>query len=321
MLTDDIAPVVDGHDYPARWKDYIGQAPARTMLQVAAKSAKMRRQPLDHVLIAHPTPGLGKTSLAYLVAKEIGTTCRVVSGQLGPNKARLLFADMEDGDVLFYDEIHQLMDGGKRNAEWMLHFLQDGVIMGPLGPERQPRITLVAATTDAGKLPKTIVDRFPIQPPMEEYNDEDAAKIAMLTSTRILENLPKLGPKEAAGVAAACFNNPRQMRKLLITLRDLTITDTLPLVKGRYDIDALLVAQGITADGLDRTAQQYLLALGREFGGCAGAKALEERLAQPGGLAHTERMLMDKGFVARVSAGRTLTQAGIHRFRALQVAS
>lgn len=315
MLTDTIAPEIDPHDYPATWKQYVGQQPAKTMLQITAKSARLRKQPMEHVLIAHPTPGIGKTSLALLIAKEIGTSCRVVSGQLTAQKARMLLADMNDHDVLFIDEIHRMVDGGTKNAEWLLHFLQDGVIFGPLGPEVQPRITVVAATTDAGKLPLTIIDRFPVQPPMEEYSNDEAMKIVKITASKVLENLPVIGTKEAAAVASACYNNPRRIRAMLKVLRDMTITDTLPLVNGKYDIPALLNAQGITEDGLDRTAQGYLRALRNEFGGAAGQKALEDRMG--GNLADVERMLMDKGFLAKTRTGRSLTQAGIHRSKAL----
>lgn len=315
-LTDKIAPVLDGHDYPRRWNDYIGQEPAKRMLRVAAKAARMRKEPLDHVLISHGTPGVGKTALAALLAQELGTTCRVVSGQVSLQKARLLLSGMEDRDVLLYDEIHQIIDGGKKNAEWMLSFLQDGVLMGPLGPEEQPRITVIGATTDAARLPESIVSRFPLQPPMQDYTDTEAAKIAQVTARSVLEGLPSLSKPQALQIAAAAHNNPRAIRRLLTVLRDMTITDTLPLHNGRYDIDGLLDFQGITPDGLDPVARRYLHTLATEFDGSAGAKALEDRLQQPG-LASVERMLMDKGLVAKTRTGRTLTQAGIKRFREL----
>ena len=147
-LADRSAPILETHDYPRRWQDYVGQDRAKKMLRVAAKSAKTRKQPLDHVLITHPSPGVGKTALAVLLATELRRNCRVVSGTMFRDKARVIFASLEDGDLLFYDEFHPLMDQGRKNAEWMLSYLQDGVIMGPLGPEPQPRITIIAATTD-----------------------------------------------------------------------------------------------------------------------------------------------------------------------------
>lgn len=315
-LAEKAAPILDGHDYPRRWPELVGQEAAKRMLQVAAKSARIRKEPLGHVLLSHGTPGIGKTSLAVLIATEMKTTCRVASGVMTRDKARLVFSEMQDRDVLLYDEFHQVMDSGKKNAEWMLSYLQDGVIMGPLGPEEQPRVTIIAATTDAGRIPDSITSRF-LAPPLREYTGEEATRIAMSMSGKVLIELPKLGKAEAAAIAAAAHNNPRAIRKLLEVLRDMVITKELPLRGGRYNVDALLEFQGITPDGLDHVAQRYLRALAMEFDGSAGAKALEDRLQQPGGLSSIERVLMDKGLVAKTRTGRTLTQAGIKRFREL----
>lgn len=322
-LADKAAPVLDAHDYPRRWPDYIGQEPAKRLLQVAAKSARVRKKRLDHVLIGHPSPGIGKTALAVLLATEMRTTVRVASGQLSSDQARLIFSGMRDGDCLLYDEFHRLMEGGRKHAEWMLSYLQDGVILGPLGPEHQPAVTIVAATTDVAKLPESIVSRFPLQPPMQDYTTAEAAKIAALMSAQVLGDfdLPRLAAKEATTVATASNNNPRAIRQMLLVLRDLVITDEVPLVNGKYDIATLLDFQGITPDGLDRTAQRYLAALAVEFAGTAGAKALEDRLQQPGGLGTVERMLMDRGYVAKTRTGRSLTAAGIRRYRELEAAS
>ncbi len=305
-------------DYPRRWADYIGQEPAKKMLQVAAQSARLRKAPLDHVLIGHPTAGIGKTALANLIAVEMRRPCRVVSGVLSGTKARFMFSDMNDGDILFYDEFHQVMDAGKKVAEWLLHYLQDGVIIGPLGPEPQPRVTIVAATTDVGRLPATIVSRFHLQPMLVEYTDEQAARVAQVMARRVLtDDLPKLTKSDGLLVAQAANNNPRAIRSQLVTLRDLALTGTLPVVKGRYDIPGLLDWQGITQDGLDMVAQAYLTILAIEFGGSAGERALAARLARPGGLGSVEQVLMAKGLIARTRSGRALTQAGIKRVREL----
>lgn len=314
-FADGLAPELDQRDYPRRWSEYIGQEPAKRMLQVAIKSAKVRKRPLDHVLIAHPSPGIGKTALANLVGVAMGKTPRILSGACGPTKIRMIFSQMSDNDVLVYDEFHQVMDKGRKDAEWLLDYLEKGTVPGPLGPEVQPKVTIVAATTDAGRLPETIVGRFPNQPPMTEYNSVEATKIAALAGKGILGEfeLPMLSKKAALAIATASSHNPRAMKRLLVVLRDMTITDEIPLLKGGYNIDALLESQGITHDGLDRVAQKYLETLAFEFAGSAGARNLEDRLQQAGGLASTERLLMDKGLVAKTRTGRALTQAGIGR--------
>jgi holliday junction DNA helicase RuvB len=310
------APTLDLSNYPSRWSEYIGQEKAKKVLQVASKSARMRKAPLPHTLIAHPTPGIGKTALAVLTSIELGRPVRMISGQVHRDYARLLFSEMEDNDVLIYDEAHQMMDAGKKKAEWLLHYLQDGVIMGPLGPEPQPRVTIIAATTDANRIPENIRSRFEC-PPLTDYTTEEAAKIVTLMSGSLMEGLPKVTGVQAEALASAAANNPRAIRRLLLNLRDMTLAGELTR-KGRlYDIEGLLAFQGISPDGLDPTMQKYLVTLASEFQGTAGAKTLEDRLQQPGGLGTVERTLMEKGYVAKTRTGRTLTQAGIRRYREL----
>jgi Holliday junction DNA helicase RuvB len=314
-LLDRAAPLLDNNIYPTRWADYIGQEPAKKMLQVSARSAKIRKVPMKHTLITHPSPGIGKTALAVLLGIELKRPVRLINGNCGPDKARLILSGLKDGDVLFCDEAHTM------TADWWLTFLQDGYIAGPLGPEDQPRVTVIAATTDPGKMPEAMVSRF-AQPPMQDYTAEEATKIAQVMARSILHvdgmDLPKLGKREAAAIAEAGHCNPRAIRRLLNALLDLTITDELPLLGERYDVPGLLAFQGITPDGLDPTAQRYLRALAVEFGGMAGARAIEDRLQQAGGLGTVERMLMDKGFIAKTRSGRRITQAGIKRFRELE---
>lgn len=311
---------LDSAEYPTRWRDYIGQDQAVRTLLVAAKSARMRKEPLEHVLIAHPSPGIGKTALANLIARELRRPIRVISGKVTLNAARMVLADMQDRDVLFYDEAHRAADGGKGNAEWMLHLLQDNMLIGPFGPEKQPRVTVIAATTHAHLLPRPVLDRFMLVPTLHEYDTESAARIAQVMGRRILVDLPALTKAEAAVVATAAGRNPRSIKKLLISLRDLTITGTVKLVGGHYNTEALLQWNDVTPDGLTTVARQYLATLKEEFDGAAGIAALEGRLANPGGLAEVERVLMDAKLIGRTKTGRQLTQAGIARYNALSKA-
>lgn len=308
--------MLDSTEYPSRWKDYIGQESAVRMLQVASASARIRKEPLDHILIAHPSPGIGKTALANLVARELRRPIRVVSGKVTLNGARGILGQMKDRDVLLYDEFHRVAET-KGNAEWLLHLMQDNTLVGPFGLEEQPRITLIAATTHAHVVPRAVLDRFMMVPSLSDYNTEDAARIAQVMGKRVLGDLPTLSKGEATAIATAAGRNPRAIKKLLISLRDLTITKAVPLRNGRYDIAALLEWNDVTPDGLSSVARRYLATLREEFDGAAGVKALEERLAHPGGLADVERVLMDGGLVGRTRSGRMLTQAGIARYNEL----
>jgi holliday junction DNA helicase RuvB len=108
-------------DYPHTWDDFIAQDPVKRQLRVACQSARTRNEPLSHTLLASGMPGIGKTSLALLITAELGADLRVGFRGVSANQARIVLAGMRDRDVLFGDEIHRLVEGGKRHAEWLLH--------------------------------------------------------------------------------------------------------------------------------------------------------------------------------------------------------
>lgn len=311
--------LLDSDQYPSSWKGLIGQRRAKRVLEVAAKSAKARKEPLPHLLIGHPKPGIGKTALGVLAGRTMGTFVQPVSGVLTADNGRMLLTTLKDRDVVLWDEAHTMVDKGKRHADWLLTYTQDGLIPGPMGMEEYPRVSFIFCTTHATRLPEALLSRL-MKVPVEEYTTEEAAKIAIRTSTDLLfkHNLPSIGKSDALALATAGHNNPRAMRNLLIQLRDLVLAGELrPLGNNRYPIDELLEFAGVTPDGLDATAQQYLNCLAFEFAGSAGSKRIEDRLQVPGGLAMTERLLMDKKLIAQTTTGRKLTKEGIVRAREL----
>lgn len=321
-MRDTLASALLGGSYPTDWNAFVGQERAKRQLLVATQSARLRDVACDHILLRSPIPGVGKTSLALLCAAEMGVGVKMVAGKVTLNEARAVLATMNDRDVLFYDEIHMAVAGGKAKAEWLLHVLQDRVILGPRGPEPIPEITVIGATTDAGRLPETILGRFPVQPVIEAYTDNEAAMIALHMSASVFGSpMPTPGERCCRAVARAANNNPRQMRALLTSVRDLAITSEGSNFDGDdYVIDEALQWFGLTEDGLDSTAQRYLVALLVDFQNQAGERAIADRLQETGGLGYTERVLIDKGYIARVKGGRTLTAPGIRRARDLAIA-
>jgi Holliday junction DNA helicase RuvB len=306
-----------GGDYPTSWDDFIGQDMAKRKLITAARSARIRKDRMEHTLLCAGTPGVGKTTLAVLTAAELGGKLCVLSGAIKVGDARIALSDLDDGDVLFIDEIHQVFAGSKVQGEWLLHLLQDGVIMGPRGAEQQPRVTILAATTEAGRLPETVLERFAITD-LVAYTDEEAAQIARALAKRILV-APWPVPSDAncAQVARAASNSPRIMRKLWTTCRDICLTSEGDnwTDNNEYDLTDTLAWHGLTEDGLTKGCRDYLVSLMRDFAGGAGLKALQDRLQEPGGLGHTERLLQQKGYMALTKQGRILTQTGIRAAR------
>lgn len=312
-----------GGDYPTDWAEIIGQDKAKLQLMTAARSAKLRGVSMPHTLLVSGKPGIGKTSLALLAAGEMGAEVKVVSGKIVGAQARMLLAGMADGDCLIIDEMHQLVSGGKTNAEWLLHYLQDGVLIGPLGPETQPKVTVIGCTTDIGKLPMTVVSRFPVVPDLVDYTDAEAALIAGVQAKRaFLAPAPLPCTKNLAAIARAASNSPRLMRALLETLRDITLVSggsTWNEEAQTYDLTQVLDWHGLTEDGLTALAQRYLVVLAEEFmGEPAGVAMMKERLQEPGGVESTERLLLDKGYIALTKRGRILTQHGMKRARKLR---
>jgi Holliday junction DNA helicase RuvB len=310
-------------DYPEQWSEFIGQEKAKSQIQLAVDSATIRGQSMDHMLIASGTPGIGKTSLALLAARQMDARIVTVSGKVDAGAANMLFAEMEDGDVLFIDEAHKMVDGGKKDAEWLLHYLQDGVMLGAYRQEWVPKVTIIAATTEAGRLPTTVIGRFPVRPQLVAYTEEEGAAIVRSLAHRVIGEYGPLPTAENCMTVALAGNcNPRAIRQILVTTRDMLVTGLIGFdPESGYDIVAVLDWHGITPDGLDSTAQRYLQILTEDFSGKAGQKAIEERLQEPGGLAEVERVLIEKHLITKTPSGRQITMGGARRALSLRGAS
>jgi Holliday junction resolvasome RuvABC ATP-dependent DNA helicase subunit len=319
--------VIDGMldgTYPTDFDQFIGQTQAIRQLKVSIASAKARNVRLPHVLIASGEPGVGKTALAQLCAIGMGKALHVVSGKMTFPQVRMkLASEVNDGDILLYDEVHTVVKGGRSNADWMLHLLENGTLLGPMGTEDIPQITVVGTTTDVGKLPDTIRDRFPVQPIIVPYTDEEAEQIAFVMGMKVFVgtgyNLP--GSLTCGRIAELATNNPRVIRSLLEGLRDLAVVSNgsnYDKDTGEYDLTDLLELTGMTTDGLDPLAQRYLHALFKNFAGNAvGEKTIAETLNEPGGVARVERVLMRRDLICKTKQGRMLTNSGIKRAKEL----
>jgi Holliday junction DNA helicase RuvB len=314
--------IIGDGPYPKSFTEFVGQEQAKVQLLASMISATKRNAALGHVLLASGYPGIGKTTLAKLIAVKLDAGYAEVGGTATAQDVLPILQAMKDGDVLFIDEIHRMCAFGKRNAEWLLQLLQDGVIALGTGVVECPKITIVAATTDAQKLPKTILDRFLIQPVLESYTPAEGVEIAEVTAIRLGfgdDDLPM--PTQRAWlhqIAAASDYNPRVIGRLLATVRDYVLASEDPASKmseAGYDVALALKWTGLSSDGLDQVARDYLMLL-YGYGGMAGAVTLKAALNESA-IEHTERLLIQKGFIQVTPKGRELTTLGTERAEAL----
>ena len=298
---------------PRRLEDYIGQDKVKENLHVYMDAARLRHEPLDHVLLYGP-PGLGKTTLSNIIAAEMGVNLRITSGPSIEKKGDLvaLLTNLNEGDVLFIDEIHRL----PRMIEEILYpamedFEVDFVIgKGPTARSIRidlPKFTLIGATTRAGQLTTPLRDRFGVIFKLELYTPEQLARIVQRSASIL--GIP-ISPDGAFELASRSRGTPRIANRLLKRVRDFA------QVQGKAEIDA--ATTGYALDrleidnlGLDNTDRRMMEAIIRFYGG--GPVGLDTLAATVGEEAVTiedvyEPSLMQLGFVSRTPRGRCVTR-------------
>ena len=298
---------------PRRLEDYIGQDKVKVNLHVYMDAARLRHEPLDHVLLYGP-PGLGKTTLSNIIAAEMGVNLRITSGPSIEKKGDLvaLLTNLNEGDVLFIDEIHRL----PRMIEEILYpamedFEVDFVIgKGPTARSIRidlPKFTLIGATTRAGQLTTPLRDRFGVIFKLELYTPEQLARIVQRSASIL--GIP-ISPDGAFELASRSRGTPRIANRLLKRVRDFA------QVQGKAEIDA--ATTGYALDrleidnlGLDNTDRRMMEAIIRFYGG--GPVGLDTLAATVGEEAVTiedvyEPYLMQLGFVSRTPRGRCVTR-------------
>ncbi|ODA67564.1 Holliday junction ATP-dependent DNA helicase RuvB [Methyloligella halotolerans] len=303
---------------PQSLGEFIGQSKACANLKVFIEAAQTRGEALDHVLFAGP-PGLGKTTLAQIVAKELGVNFRATSGPVIAKAGDLaaLLTNLEEGDVLFIDEIHRLSPAVEEVLYPAMEDFQLDLIIGEGPAARSVRIdlakfTLVAATTRTGLLTTPLRDRFGIPVRLEFYTAQELEEIVR-RGARLL-GLP-LTQEGAEEIAKRARGTPRVAGRLLRRVRDFAN------VAGAEQVDADLADKAllqleVDSRGLDALDHRYLSCMALNYqGGPVGIETLSAALSEPRDALEeiVEPYLLQQGFISRTPRGRLLTaQAFAH---------
>jgi holliday junction DNA helicase RuvB len=307
---------------PQTLKDFIGQPELRANLEVFVKAARQRQQALDHVLFYGP-PGLGKTTLAQIVAREMGANFRATSGPVIARAGDLaaLLTNLQPHDVLFIDEIHRLNPAVEEILYPAMEDFQLDLMIGEGPAARSVRIdlppfTLVGATTRSGLITRPLRERFGIPLRLEFYAPAELAII--VTRAAGLLGLA-IAPEGAMEVARRSRGTPRIAGRLLRRVRDFAALEKQEIVDAKI-ADAALTRLEVDARGFDRMDRRYLRLIGETYGGGpVGAETLAAALMEQRDLVEEviEPYLLQEGMVARTPRGRVLTASG---FRYLDLA-
>jgi Holliday junction DNA helicase RuvB len=312
----------DQHLRPQSLDEFIGQSKVKSNLRVFIAAAKGRGEALDHVLFAGP-PGLGKTTLAQILARELGVNFRATSGPVIARAGDLaaLLTNLEDRDILFIDEIHRLNPAVEEILYPAMEDFQLDLIIGEGPAARSVRIdlarfTLIGATTRTGLLTTPLRDRFGIPMRLDFYSEEELLEVVRRASRVLKVRMSEAGSRE---IARRSRGTPRIAGRLLRRVRDFAA------VAGSAEIDAEVADHAlgdleVDRRGLDALDRRYLNSIAVNFGGGpVGIETIAASLSEPRDAIEEiiEPFLIQQGFLSRTPRGRLLTA---HAFRHLGLA-
>jgi Holliday junction DNA helicase RuvB len=304
---------------PRRLDEYIGQEQVKQSLRVFIQAARQRGEPLDHVLF-HGFPGLGKTTLAYIIANEMGAGIKVTSGPVieRPGDLAAILTSLQAGDVLFIDEIHRLNHVVEEILYPAMEDYQLDLVIGQ-GPGARsvkmdlPRFTLVGATTRTGLLTPPLRDRFGVILRLEYYTPEEL--VAIIQRSARLFNM-EIDHEGAMELGRRSRGTPRIANRLLRRVRDFSEVGGHQVVS-RTVADAALTMLNVDALGLDEMDRRILLTLMEKFqGGPIGLETLSTAVCEEKTTLEDvyEPFLIQSGFLIRTPRGRMVTAAAYEHF-------
>jgi len=296
------------------WREYYGQETVKKSLSIAIQAAKKREEPLEHVLLYGP-PGLGKTTLSHIIAREMNVNIRVTSGPAIERSGDLasIFTNLEEGDILFIDEIHRL---NKVVEEVMYPAMEDyaiDIILGK-GPSARtvrldlPRFTIVGATTRVGLLSAPLRDRFGVIHRLNFYNARELHEILKNAAKRLGSEIDEAGISE---ISKRSRGTPRIALRLLKRVRDFADVHDSGVITSQIVAEALEMLE-IDNMGLDTADKRYLICIiEKHEGGPVGIETISASISEDMGTVEDviEPYLMQIGFLKRTPRGRIATPA------------
>ena len=305
--------IFDKNIRPEYLDEYVGQDKIKSNLKVFIEAAKMRDEPLDHVLLYGP-PGLGKTTLAHIIANELGSNLKTATGPAIEKSGDLaaILSNLEPGDVLFIDEIHRIPSFVEEILYSAMEDFTINVVIGTDGKSRSikidlPPFTLVGATTRAGDLSSPLRDRFGIVNKLEFYTNDELASIVKRTSKVMNMNITN---DAAIELAKRSRKTPRIANRLFKRVRDFALVEGGGIIDLNITLNAL-DRLNVDQYGLDNIDIEYLQALINKFnGGPVGVETISTAIGEEISTIEdvVEPFLLQEGFIKRTRSGRVATE-------------